>query len=75
MVPGGLALFPPQAEGDARKEAASFQAGLGRRLVNPSHQAICTLTQSRIGGGGAGASRHKILVMLALQGFCLNSEN
>ena len=28
MVPGGLALlFPPQAEGNARKEAASFHAG------------------------------------------------
>ena len=27
MVPGGLALFPPQAEGNARKEAASYQAG------------------------------------------------
>ena len=27
MVPGGLALFPPQTEGNARKEAASFQAG------------------------------------------------
>ena len=26
MVPGGLALFPPQAEGNARKEAASYQA-------------------------------------------------
>ena len=26
MVPGGLALFPPHAEGNARKEAASFQA-------------------------------------------------
>ena len=27
MVPGGLALFPPQAEGNAHKEAASYQAG------------------------------------------------
>ena len=73
MVPGGLALFPPQAEGNARKEAASFQAKLRRRLINPSHQAICTLAQSRIGRGWA--SHHEILVRLALQGFCLNSEN
>ena len=33
---------------------------LGRRLVNPCHQAT---------------SRHEILVRLALQGVCLNSEN
>ena len=27
MLPGGLALLPPQSEGTARKEAASYQAG------------------------------------------------
>ena len=74
MVPGGLALFPPQAEGNARKEAASYQAGETISKPLPPSQAICTLlAQSRIGRGGA--SRHEILVRLALQGFCLNSEN
>ena len=67
MVPGGLALFPPQAEGNARKEAASYQAG--ETINKPGHQATSTLAQSRIGWGGA--SRHEILVRLALQGFVL----
>ena len=38
MLPGGLALLPPQSEGTARKEAASYQAGETiSKPLPPSH--------------------------------------
>ena len=74
MVPGGLALFPPQTEGNARKEAASFQAGETiSKPQPPSKMYFGSITDWT--GRAGGASRHEILVRLALQGFCLSSEN
>ena len=59
MVPGGLTLFPPQAEGNARKEAASYQAG--ETISKPLPPSIMYVLWLNHGLDGAGRPFTKYL--------------